>query len=396
LLLVGGGPFQLEILRAARRHAEVVVVDGSPHAPGLALADHPRVVDIADAELVVRVARELGVSGVVTAASDVAVPAVSAVVSALGLPGLPPDVALRCRDKLACFEALVVQGHSVPKTRAISDEREASEAVAAVGGYPAIVKPRSGGGGRGVTLVRDRAELSAAIACARRAYGPGVHGVLVQEFIGGRSVGVEAFFSNGELVEAFVLDDQFEDTYISPAGHSLPSTLEPAAASSVIKAIAAFGRALELRDGPANLDLRQVGERTVLLEVNPRLGGNSITDLVRGAYGVDLAEATVAAALGHDPRPLLQRNRLQPTAARLILKHACGIAHLAAPTDAWRNHPDVLVLDVMVNDGFPAHVRVDEWTILGRTMVRGRDSASAAQLAERIATDVASSIELTS
>jgi biotin carboxylase len=359
------------------------------------LADHPRVVDIADAELVVRVARELGVSGVVTAASDVAVPAVSAVVSALGLPGLPPDVALRCRDKLACFEALVVQGHSVPKTRAISDEREASEAVAAVGGYPAIVKPRSGGGGRGVTLVRDRAELSAAIACARRAYGPGVHGVLVQEFIGGRSVGVEAFFSNGELVEAFVLDDQFEDTYISPAGHSLPSTLEPAAASSVIKAIAAFGRALGLRDGPANLDLRQVGERTVLLEVNPRLGGNSITDLVRGAYGVDLAEATVAAALGHDPRPLLQRNRLQPTAARLILKHACGIAHLAAPSAAWRDHPDVLVLDVMVNDGFPAHVRVDEWTILGRTMVRGRDSASAAQLAERIATDVASGIELT-
>jgi hypothetical protein len=130
--------------------------------------------------------------------------------------------------------------------------------------------------------------------------------------------------------------------------------------------------------------------------VNPRLGGNSITDLVRGAYGVDLAEATVAAALGHDPRPLLQRNRLQPTAARLILKHACGIAHLAAPTDAWRNHPDVLVLDVMVNDGFPAHVRVDEWTILGRTMVRGRDSAAAAQLAERIATDVASGIELTS
>jgi hypothetical protein len=53
------------------------------------------------------------------------------------------------------------------------------------------------------------------------------------------------------------------------------------------------------------------------------------------------------------------------------------------------------VLDVMVNDGFPAHVRVDEWTILGRTMVRGRDSASAAQLAERIATDVASGIELT-
>jgi biotin carboxylase len=393
--LVGGGPFQLEILRAARRHAEVVVVDGSPHAPGLALADYPRVVDISDAALVLRVARELAVSGVVTAASDVAVPAVSAVVLGLGLPGLLPEVALRCRDKLACFQTLVSQGHSMPETRAVSDGREASDAVAAVGGYPAIVKPRSGGGGRGVTLVRDRAELSAAIACAQRAYGPGVHGVLVQEFIGGRSVGVEAFFSHGELIEAFVLDDQFEASYISPAGHSLPSTLTASAAASVIDAIAAFGRALGLRDGPANFDLRQVGERTVLLEVNPRLGGNSITDLVRAAYGVDLAEATVAAALGRDPRPLLQRTVLQPTAARLILKHAAGIAHVSERAAVWRDHPDLLLLETMVNNEQLAQVRVDEWTILGRTMVRGTDSHSAAQLAERIARDVADGIELT-
>ena len=369
-------------------------MDGSANAPGLALADHPHVVDIADAEQVVRVARELGVAGVVTAASDVAVPAVSAVVRALGLPGLPPEVALRCRDKLACFRALVAQGHRVPETHAVNDEREAAVAVAAVGGYPAIVKPRSGGGGRGVTLVRTEAELGPALACARRAYGPGVHGVLVQEFIGGRSVGVEAFFSGGELIEAFVLDDQFEDSYISPAGHALPSTLDEATARGVVQAIAAFGRALGLGDGPANFDLRQLGERTIMLEVNPRLGGNSITDLVRAAYGVDLAEATVCAALGRDPRPILARRHVSPTAARLILKHAGGIARFDDPAATWRAHPDLLTLDVLVRDGQPAHVRVDEWTILGRTMVRGADSAAAAALAEHIASDVAARIQL--
>ena len=395
ILLVGGGPFQLEILSAARRYGQVVVVDGSPLAPGLALADHPRVVDIADAAAVVRIARELDVRGVVTAASDVAVPAVSAVVRELGLPGLVPEVALRCRDKLACFRALMSQGHRVPETRGISSAFEANAAVAEVGGYPAIVKPRSGGGGRGVTLVRAPTELDAAIACARRAYGPGVHGVLVQEFIGGRSVGVEAFFSDGALAEAFVLDDQFEASYISPAGHSLPTTLDALSIQRVVEAVSAFGRALGLSDGPTNFDLRQVEERTVMLEVNPRLGGNSITDLVRAAHGVDLAEATVCAALGLDPRPVLTRNSLEPTAARLILKHAVGIAHLHEPAAAWRAHPDLLALDVLVSDGQPAHVRVDEWTILGRTMVRGRDSAGAARLAEHIASDVAAHITLT-
>jgi biotin carboxylase len=395
VLLVGGGPFQLEILRAARRHAEVVVVDGSPHAPGLALADHARVIDIADAAAVVRVARELAVSGVVTAASDVAVPAVSAVVRALDLPGLSPDVALRCRDKLSCFRALAAAGHVMPETVAIKDEREADAAVRAVGGYPAIVKPRSGGGGRGVVLVREPSDLRAALACARRAYGPGAHGVLVQEFIGGRSVGVEAFFSGGQLAAAFVLDDQFEPDYISPAGHSLPPTLEAAEQVSVLEAIAAFGSALGLQDGPANFDLRQVGPRTIMLEINPRLGGNSITDLVRAAYGVDLAEATVCAALGRDPRPILERRKLEPTAARLILKHAHGVARFDDPGAAFSAHPDVLGIEVLVKNGESATVRVDEWTILGRTMVRGLDGPSAAQLAQDIATHIADRVELT-
>lgn len=395
VLLVGGGPFQLEILRAARRRAEVAVVDGSARAPGLALADHARVVDIADVTAVVRVARELAVSGVVTAASDVAVPAVSAVVRELGLPGLSPEVALRCRDKLACFRALIARGHAVPHTHPVNNEAEARTAIAALGGYPAIVKPRSGGGGRGVLLVREEAELAAAIACARRAYGPGLHGVLIQEFIGGRSVGVEAFFSQGALAEAFVLDDQFEPGYISPAGHALPSTLDAATARSVVDSVAEFGRALGLRDGPANFDLRHVDGRTIMLEVNPRLGGNSITDLVRSAYGVDLAEATVCAALGQDPRPILARVKCEPTAARLILQHAHGDVHIAQPFDDVAQHPELLVLDVLVNDGQPAHVRVDEWTILGRVMVRGRDSASAANLAERMASVVASRIQLT-
>lgn len=394
LLLVGGGPFQLEILRAARRYAEVVVVDGSAHAPGLSLADLPKVVDIADVSQVVRVARELQVSGVVTAASDVAVPAVSAVVQELGLPGLVPEAALRCRDKLACFRALVAAGHAVPTTVAVADVAEAERAVAAVGGYPAVVKPRRGGGGRGVSVVRSDAELAAALDCARRAYGPGPHGVLVQQFIGGRSVGVEAFFYAGALAEAFVLDDQFEPGYVSPAGHALPTTLTQAEVSGVLAAIAAFGGALGLSDGPANFDLRLMDGRTILLEVNPRLGGNSISELVRHAYAVDLAEATVCAALGHDPRELLQRRNVTPTAARLILKHAHGTAYMHEPLAAFQHSSDVIAIDLLVKEGEDALVQVDEWTILGRVVVRGRDSEDAARMAEEVSTGIAGRIAL--
>ena len=394
LLLIGAGPFQLDILRAARRYAEVAVMDGSPQAPGLLLADIARIVDITDVAKVVEVARELQVSGVVTAASDVAVPAVSAVVRELGLPGLVPEAALACRDKLACFRKLVAAGHRVPITIPVADATEAMRAVQQVGGYPAIVKPRRGGGGRGVTVVHSPDDLEPALSCARRAYGPGPHGVLVQEFIAGRSVGVEAFFFQNELACAFVLDDQFEPGYVSPAGHSLPSTLTAALEQSVVSAVAALGRALGLSAGPANFDLRLVNGETILLEVNPRLGGSSISDLIRHAYGVDLPEATVSAALSNDPRPLLVRNKLSPTAARLILKHAHGIALLHDTQSTYSELPDVIALDLLVNEGEAAQVRVDEWTIVGRTIVRAASSHAAAELAERVASAVAQRIEL--
>ena len=39
-------------------------------------------------------------------------------------------------------------------------------------------------------------------------------------------------------------------------------------------------------------------------------------------------------------------------------------------------------------------MRVDEWTIIGRTMTRAADSGSAAELAERVASAVAARVEL--
>jgi hypothetical protein len=85
---------------------------------------------------------------------------------------------------------------------------------------------------------------------------------------------------------------------------------------------------------------------------------------------------------------------MQPTAARLILCRGHGVARFTQPMAAWIGHPDVLTLDLLVSDGQPALVRVDEWTLLGRTMVRAGDSAAAARFAAQVAHDVAAAIQL--
>jgi biotin carboxylase len=331
---------------------------------------------------------------VLTAASDACVPAVSAVAQALGLAGLTQAAAERCRDKLQAFERLRAAGLAVPETHAVADPAQAEAAVVALGGYPVVVKPRSGGGGRGVSIVRDGGALGAALACARASYvGPAQPGVLVQQCIAGRSIGAEAFFVDSRLRALFLLDDQFEPGFVSPAGHSLPPQLDPALAAAIENAVEAFGAALELTSGAANFDLRHAGERTYLLEVNPRLGGNSITDLIAHAYGVQLARAAVLCALGRDTGPALERHASRPVAARLILRRGRGRARLSSRLHGF-GHPDLLALDLNVADGEPTSVHVDDWALLGRCMVRAASAAEAVALAERIAREVADGIHL--
>jgi biotin carboxylase len=394
VLIVGAGPFQTGLLAAAKDLAEVVAVDGSSRAPGLAIADHPHVIDVRDRSAIVALARELEVEGVLTGASDVAVPAVSAVVDELGLIGLPSIVSERCRDKQQAFEAVRAAGLAVPETRAVSNLDEAKRAILGLGGYPVVIKPRSGGGGRGVSIVRSVDELAPAVQRAQSGYaGLGASGVLVQELAQGRSLGAEAFFIDGKLVDAFVLDDQFAADFVSPVGHSLPPQVDALLHESVVQACAAFGAALGLTTGAVNFDLR-CNQQVVLIEVNPRLGGNSITDLVHQAYGAQLAHAAVLCSLGRDPSPALARVRSAPVAARLILQRGRGIAHFARPPQAFAERPDVIALDLTVNDGEHTSVHVDDFCLLGRCVVSGSDAAAAAATAQEIADAIAASVRI--
>ncbi len=387
--MVGGGIFQLDIVRTARElGAFVAVADRDPNAPGLAIADHPLPIDIVDLDAMVAAARALGVDGVVTAASDVALPAVAAIGAELGLRAPSVDAVSRCRDKLAMFEVVRAAGLRLPDTVAVEDDAAAERAAVEVGGFPVVVKPRSAAGGRGVSVVRDRSALGAALARARRYDRDRQVECLVQRFVGGHALGVEAFFTRGQLAAAFVMDDQFVDGFVSPVGHSLPSDLDDAAQARVREDVLRFAEALGLDEGPANFDLRHDERGCTLLEVNARLGGNSITDLVRATHGVDLSAATVRACLGQDPALELEPTRTAPTATRLVLVRGRGRAVVEDPFAAVDDRARVLSIELTVGDGQPLSMQVDEHAIVGRCIVQGDSPAEAAARAARVASQI--------
>ncbi|MFE7526149.1 biotin carboxylase N-terminal domain-containing protein [Kitasatospora sp. NPDC057542] len=83
--------------------------------------------------------------------------------------GPPPAAVELMGDKINAKEAVRTAGVPVvPGSRATAPTDEELVAAADEIGYPVLLKPSAGGGGKGMRLVRDRADLPTEIAAARR------------------------------------------------------------------------------------------------------------------------------------------------------------------------------------------------------------------------------------
>ena len=83
--------------------------------------------------------------------------------------GPPPEAIEAMGDKIAAKAAVVAAGvHVVPGTAAAGLTDDELVAAAAEVGYPVLVKPSAGGGGKGMRLVRDPDALPGELAGARR------------------------------------------------------------------------------------------------------------------------------------------------------------------------------------------------------------------------------------
>jgi biotin carboxylase len=390
LLVLGAGPFQGELIEAAGRlGVTTLAMDRDPLAAALPLADVFVQGDVADVSAVVARAKGLELDGVVSAATDIALPAQAAVAQALGLPGPTPEVIALARDKLKVAQRLTLAGVSTPETVA-ADVGSPGE----VGGFPLVVKPATGAGGRGVSVVDDAHALEAARHAAGRHGAP-----LLQRFVTGEPMGLEAFLREGVVVGCFAFTDQLRPPFPSPIGHATPPTCHQDEAHRLEALARDVARALGLRDGGLNLDLRWTADGPTVLEVNPRSGGALLGPLVRQVYGVDLCAAAVALALGWPTAPHLKPTRLRPGASRFFVAFGRGRARRID------GHPGGLPAALVGDERLVAHhldplrsdavgTTVGQWSILGHCLVQADTTDEAIAFANEIDDHVRASVEV--
>ncbi len=328
IMILGAGPAQLPLLRAAREMGYETVVASIPGPyPCLEKADIVSYTDVTDKEAVAATAAEYGVSGVASCCLEICLPAQAYACEKLGLPGPSRDAAEISVNKLAMHRAFDRGGVRAPRYRVLRSAADLDGAVADLG-LPMVVKAPDLWSSRGVYVVRSTEEAAEALAQSLSMTGESY--VLAEEYIAGRSFCAEAFVQRGEIL--FVLPDG--NLTVSnpgrpdiPVGHYAPFDCAPDVMERIRSDVASVIRACGLDNCAVNMDLVLRDGETYVIELTARAGATALSELISQYFGVDYYRMILLAALGEDARPYFNArpSRPLPTAAAMLTSDRDGI-----------------------------------------------------------------------
>ena len=257
-----------------------------------------------------------GVAGVASS-SEYFVATAAALAARFGLPAADAAAVRAARDKSHQRKVLAEGGVASPAFRAVADPFGAVAAAREIG-FPVVLKPVDGSGSAGVRACADAAEVE---AHASKLFAENAgRRVLVEELIRGPEFSVEVF--SGRVIGITRKHLGPPPAFVE-AGHDYPAEVAPAVADALIAAVARGTALLGLGWGPLHWELRVTDDgRAVPMEVNPRLAGGFIPELVRLALGIDLVRETVRLAAGHGPPALTPIRRRQASIRFLFAPHA--------------------------------------------------------------------------
>lgn len=313
-LVLGAGIYQVPLIRHVQdRGIRAVVLSIPGSYPGIALADEFVPVNTTDERGVVQIARDRGVSAVLTTGTDVALRSLGAVVDELGLPGPSYETAFKATNKLDMKRALAAGGVRTTRFVEVRDPSRAESAWdellrAHDASHPwngVMAKCPDRSGSRGIVRARSRDEAGPAVVQAVDASLCGY--ALMEEFVEGHEIGVDGYVDERGSVALMALHDKVvmgNGSTNVPVGHRMSAgfTKECLDRTDIAEQVARTARAIGMRSCFYNMDaLVDDAGRAWVIEVGVRAGATCIPEVIGGHLGFDYYDAMVDAALGEQP-----------------------------------------------------------------------------------------------
>ncbi|MDR2340602.1 MAG: ATP-grasp domain-containing protein [Deltaproteobacteria bacterium] len=297
LLALGASNYQVPtILKAKSLGHTVITSDNVPDNPGHKLASISYNVDTTDIRAITEIAIKEKVDGAISPATDVSVPTAASVSESLNLPGPPLASALIMTDKAKFRDFL--DKNNLPTPRSYPFWEPIFPGQCPMDSGPWIIKPNRSSGSKGVFRISNTEEFNLH-ALDSLGYSLDKSAVLEQYISGSQHTG-EGIIKNG-VVKTLLITDRFTapSPYVATWAHKVPTFLAKNEQANIIGFLNRLLALLRLKDGPFDCDFVVTSHGEVyILEISPRIGGNSLSTLFDTALEGDLLSYAVSYALG--------------------------------------------------------------------------------------------------
>jgi biotin carboxylase len=254
------------------------------------------------------------VGGVVSPCTDVAVPTAAYIAEELGLMGPSLSSASIVCSKSEFRDFQKEHHYSIQESFQVTSEFRPDPAIFDHQSW--ILKPDRSSGSKGVIILNSPEDWEHHLA-QMLSFSSTRMGIL-EKFIEGFQGTCEGILRGGEILHAFVLDRQTVDPpFTTTCGHHVPSLLPTRPKSRLLDLLTATWKTLKVTDGPFDCDFVATQDEVYLLEITPRLGGNSIATLLRRACGFDIVKYSILQAMGEEPELPAQLS-CRPTAVVIL------------------------------------------------------------------------------
>jgi biotin carboxylase len=296
------------------------------------------------------------------------------VAAALGLPGNPPEAVDAARSKVRTRELSSRLGLPTPMAQRVRSLDELFAAAAEIG-FPAVVKPEFGASALGCVRIDDFESLSGVYRLVRAVVTPEQDAIfragsdlLMEQYLDGVEFDVDLVLQDGECVFSSVsqnwptAEPSFQET-----GLHLPPDHNKKAVRGLVELSVRTVQAFGFRQGVLHVEGKCTGRGPRVIEVNARMGGARIHQMVEAVWGVDLIEAQLRSCLG------------LPQTLKPSRKPRCAVVNAIVYAPASGRLADLSFAHVAPEGGMG--VELDVSGQIGQE-VAGPDSTFATELAE--------------
>ena len=300
LAIIGASYLQEPLIQKAKSMGlQTHVFAWAANDVGEKSADYFYPISIIEKDAILAKCREIGIDGICTIASDLAVITVNYVADKLGLVGNSLNSAYMSTNKHAMRECFYANNDPAPKSYpvcSINDLRDKDLS------YPVIIKPVDRSGSRGITKLEAGQGLANAIEFAKEQSF--ANQALVEEFVDGVEYSVECISWQGK--HTFLALTRKYTTgapHFIEKGHLQPASVNVDVLEQIKEITFHALDSLQINNGASHTELKITPNGQIkLIEIGARMGGDFIgSNLVAMSTGIDFVKAVIQVALGQEP-----------------------------------------------------------------------------------------------